>query len=331
MQLKDFIILAGLCVSLTSCIKDHPAPVSSSREASVSLVVRSGSGTQDPEVLGQAETVIRDAWIYAFANNILQNSIYVRDIEAEQFTVKDFKVPVTGSLMVYALINPPSGHGLAQLSNPAAIGELLYGMTEYFPDGWAFGVGAGYGPDAFCLPAFGQTQSPISVARDTALAIVADRAVARVDVLLQRKPGTPTIAIDSRTSLSVRGSREYGYFAPWNIADDTALKSGQNAAFGPSDAVTVPVEGEGALRAFSYYMPERDCRTAKPSFTLGNMLVQSSRMDYEDIVIGGSDLESIDRNKVYRIVCTFSEISANPEVVVVVEDWDEKSAEVIFN
>ena len=331
--LKDFILAAGILSSLTSCIRDRGEDFSpdTRTEVMLSLVVRSGSSATDTEVLGPAETTIGDAWIYAFSDNILQNSTHVTGIDAESFTVDNFKVPVTGSLMLYAVVNPPSGHNLAQVNNPAALAELTYGITEFFPGGWAFGSASTFAATAFKVPAFGQTAAPVDIRRDTTIAIAADRALARFDILLQRKAGTPSISIDSMTSISVTGSREYGYVTPWNVADETALKSGNKVAYGPSAAAAVPAEGTTPLRAFSFYMPERDCVTSRPSFSLSDILFGSVRKDYDNIVVGTDELKRIERNKVYRIICTFSEISVSPDITVLVEDWDEKSAEVIFN
>ena len=315
---------------IQSCIGGKET-LSIEEDREISLTLKSSDEPSDKEVLGRAESIIRRAWVYAFADGRFVGMADLDDIDRDSFTIPDFRVPKTGSLMIYVLANPAGINNLALVNDQAAFADMSYSMSASFPSGTAFNSSASFSSDSFCLPAFGQTDSPLDVSGDGPFSVTVPvtRSLARVDVLLRRTENTQEISIDDRSGLSISNTREYGFLSPFQVASESSLKDIRDAVMGPE--TPLQVGQDDPVRAYTFYTPERECGEKMLGFSMSGVLVGNSRKDYSGITVGNGHISRIERNKIYKITCTFTPTSVTPEIAVKVEDWDSKNAAIIFN
>ena len=294
--------------------------------------------SQDKSVLGEAEYVIKRARLYAFDGNILDNMIYINNITNNnlgQFLMS-MKVKQNSAKTLYLIINEPTTAAVTQklslINHPDAFESLEYEMADYITQ--AFNSSATFGKDDFCLPMYAKKTNVNTITTNIStpidIEISAIRSLARVDIMVQKQSVlTTNLSINSSTKLSLVNTCERGLIAPI-VSNKAGLVNKDNVAIGNSTTLNIPVrnanDNSAAIRAFTFYTPERDCLTTntKLGFKLSNILYGDKSLSF-DVTIGNQDknlLNKIERNKVHKIYCTFTPKETSIELDIL--DWNSK-------
>lgn len=335
--LFTFLLLSG-------CTKVQDDETIESGYAMIDANIRTyaASASSDPNTRGAAEYAIRRVRLYAFDGDKLDNMMYV-DAPASGETGEinmRMEVRKTTGKTLYVIVNEPTDaalqNRLTMINNPAAFAELQYAMADYFTDAQkAFNSDAKFEAADFCLPMSGKLANVNTVSdADIPVTLPVTRSLARVDVLVQKYPSAPAITIQSTTKLEIVGTRTKGFVFGERTASGQSgdLIDVADAAIGSAAGQTVPDgkigNNKAAIRVFSFYTPERDCTGNKLGFRLNGVNYDGITKNYE-VKIGNEEdamLEKIERNKVYRIYCTFA-VAADSDTDVEVEilDWDDVS------
>ena len=102
------------------------------------------------------------------------------------------------------------------------------------------------------------------------------RALALVDIYLQRENDGAAVKVDASATLSVRNTCASGYLLPDRLAEGVLIDK-EDIVSGP-EVLDVPIRSGGnsaARRFFTFYTPEYDCSAGTLGFYLKGVAVQN--------------------------------------------------------
>ncbi len=283
----------------------------------------------DPMALNPSESHIKNVRVYAFDGNRLDKMIYT-NLDVNDGATVTMSVAASPAKTFYVVANETAAvtPALAIADTPQAVEQAQYQITGYF----AGNVAALPDTDnSYTLPMFGQatavdatgnhpSTSPIDVP------VTVSRSVARVDVYLRKATGNPqTLSIATTGRLRLEQSAESGYYAPFEVTD---VHAGQREF--ATAAQVVLTDAFTPRPVYSFYVPEQTCLSSltRLKLTLAGILKDATPTDYPPVLLGethlaGADqLTKIERNKVYKLLCTMH--SSEIETQVNAIDWEDE-------
>lgn len=289
----------------------------------------------DKLVLGKNEYYIKTVRLYAFDGNRLDNMTFKVNptVTAENGVLVEMQVKQTSAKTLYAVINEPESMSgrLALINHPDAFTKMEFELADYFTTE-AMAWNHNFDKIENGLPMFGKKENvntiPTSQEGTIAVSFPVIRSLARVDVMVKKRSDLATkLFFDAESSISIINTYDKGMLAPGVInAEVLATKANVGKA---QSSLEVPIESTTekykAERVYTFYTPERDCLTegTKLKFTLHNLLWGSERKDFEVTINqsseDGTELNKIERNKLYKIYCTF--IKKETDITLSVEPW----------
>lgn len=330
---------------LTACTIDNDAYGESDGDAIVDVDIDASKLMDLNDVnnlyLGENEYWIKRVRIYAFDGNRLDNMTYYENVATnpQQSVVVPIKVKQTTNKTLYVVINEPASLSgkLALINHPDAFEKMEYEIADYFNSTQAMNWEYSFNGGAFVLPMFGKkgdinttTATPSTAIKQQ---IPVTRSLARVDVMVQKEEALKSsVYFDNNSSISIINTKDEGMLAPTPTKPIGPLTNKTDAAKGGIERLDVPVrfsasDKKNAVRAFSFYTPERDCSTSNTKLQFSLLKVNSGSVTSNFTVtvnkniIDGSELKEITRNMVYRIYCTF--MLKEVDVSYKINDWND--------
>lgn len=335
-----------LLSAMQGCGKDDAVPAGQPDRKAVLRTEISARAANDTNALGAAESVIRRVRIYAFDGDNLDKMVYAEFAPGmADNAVVEMEVTQTASKMLYVVVNEPEDSSVTRLleniENPAALKSVGYRMADYFNGmaGTVFDSSADFDTAGFCLPMSGATATPVNTkgeylqSNPLIVPMSVTRSLARVDIYVQKEYALgKELIIDRNSSIDIANTSVAGWL--WgSVAPSGGLSAltGINGSATPlvvenRPAPDAPDDFTAAQRAFTFYTPERSCtgESERIAFTLKGLSLDGERKDYPQVVVGsvaGKELTQIDRNRIYRIYCTFLRKTLNIELTF--SDWND--------
>ena len=332
----DIAVAVFICLGtfhLLSCSKNDLH--SGREEAYVTLWADFSSASQDENVLGAAEYAFRSVRMYAFDGNELDTMVYRSLKNVTELDTIRIHVIQTSDKALYVIANEPASmyEMLNKVTVPAELSDIRYRMADYMaPE--VFNADASFGAEAFSVPMFGSKKNISTIQRtegDIEVSVALTRALARVDIYLQRENDGAAVKVDASATLSVRNTCASGYLLPDRLAEGVLIDK-EDIVSGP-EVLDVPIRSGGnsaARRFFTFYTPEYDCSAGTLGFDLKGVAITNesvtNRKDFEITLTNGNGtpVQQIRRNYVYKVYATFvsvddGKVLLNPELTVT--DW----------
>lgn len=333
-------ILIVYTLSVFSCrTKEKPETEGGSSYITTDIITYSPAA-EDQFVLGPAEYVIRRCRLYAFDGDTLDNMMYFENISENNIGayVARMKVIQTTTKKLYCIINEPEDvemqGRLNLINNPQAFAHIEYEIADYVTNG--YNSDDTFDENDFCLPSFGESGVFSTITStpqiDIPVELSVKRSLARVDIMIQKLSSvTSDVNITSSTTFSVINTRASGFIAPILTPSGNMVTK---TVTGPSASLQAPIRDasdyrKNAIRAFSFYTPERTCDA-----DADKLKIQLKDVDFGgalktyDVVVDNETapkLTKIERNRVYRLYCTFTSQGSALDLNLNINDWEEET------
>lgn len=326
------ILFFILGLTLQACIKEYPvynnSSVTESVELNIGITTRVGESNQiSTGALGDAEFAISSLRIYAFDSAGALDKIYFQEYSApivNSITVQ-FEVLKATSKDLYIVINEPSTltSALDIIGSSDELMAINYTIAGAMNE--AFVANSIFAKESFVIPM--TAVKTIDASADTDITIEMDRAVARVDLMLDKSNDNKEVALTSQTTFTVNGVRyQSKLFEPEKLTNSSEAGSSISAT---STNVTLEAQNSdrsSAIRVLSFYLAERlyDYTDAddQVKITIDKLEVGGTMttLNENSVILGADDdtatntpITEINRNYVYQIYATYD---ITDEVVV---------------
>lgn len=299
---------------------------------SVQFDTRSGNGTETSnDTQNDNEWRIETVRVYAFDGNVLDNMIYVDSINTTTGIASVDMEINAGNRTFYAIINEPDEpdihSALALANHPNGIKQVQYQIANYLQSSVDTTKIANIlkktETEKYMLPMYGVVTCSIT-SGTTPISIPVDRAVARIDVYMAKKPGIDATATTTNATLKITRPSLTGY-----IAFDNVGTTQQNQSYlvdNPVDSI-LKKNDEGYTKIYSFYVPEQTWPTEddRLAFTLGGIKWDDKPTDYNAFFLGNDSknlLDTIARNTVYEIYCNISPKTKDVDFEIITQPWN---------
>lgn len=354
--MKRSLIVILFCVAglvFQACHKTVLEDESSSDATSSAVITLSISTTQtqtkavvDENVLGEAEYAIKTIRIYAFNSDEAETDPWetVEDGSLDVMELITFSTPlVSGSAYhqidlrkdaskrLYVIVNEPSDltATLDEITTMDALDNIDYTIAEAMNSG--FVADATFSVDDFLIPM--TAVDTIDATGSKSISIGVDRAVARVDLMLDKDDAATdrVVELTSATTFTVDGTT---YTSRLFVGDlSTPAEEDLKGFTVNSSTIKIPLEEDynsTSQRVLSFYIAERKYSLENAiSIVVNQLHVNGVTIELTStITMEGADLTTIDRNTVYRIYATYK---GEQEAIVAdnftIVDWEEEQVD----
>ncbi len=320
-NLYSIILMFVLGAVLCGCSRDTLHELSSLEDNSIELNLGITTRISTEEqlaagALGSAEYSIASIRVLVFDDISALDATYYDSFETPVLNSLDITLELEKeySKSIYVIVNEPTSlsDDLDAVSYASDLDNLSFDVADALNDLTIFVAGdetSLFSNAKFNLPMIGF--KAINAMQSSSLQIGVDRAVSRVDLMLDTS-SSQSVELTTASKFKVRGRQmKSALLEPDILGEPTSVESFTTVA----GAMTLPVEvgtTATAERALSFYVAERsydaDDEDNRIEIELEGITVDDKYVDLNSgtVVLGaGSELSAIERNYIYRIYATY--------------------------
>lgn len=315
-----------------ACTKTEAPERSEVPEVPVTIRTFADAGS-DTKLLNGSEAAVRSVRIYIFDGPTLDRMQYFGPDALA--TGMEMRAKVKSSKLFCAVVNEPTtlSEALDRVATPTELNALMFSLADYMNLNRSVSeTDAPQTEAAYYLPFYGQNNN-VTVTEDGPNVVQLDiyRAVARVDVYL-RTIASSYVNCDviPTTTLTVEHGAEKGYFTPATpntvLGPKRTLSRPETIRLSPA---TDAADKSDYQRIYSYYLPAQQFTqdTDRIQMTFDGLDWEGNKASYPAFrmgdLIAGYD-NTIQRNTIYKIYGTLSQITFRVDVALHIEDWEVK-------